>query len=374
METVLKYHSNNVKIDISKINNLNDLINQIKVILKIDSNKEIDIYVLPDNTYLKQSNFQNEFLNKKKLIQGLSVIDVIDLEEKIKNIGINNPNIPINKIQEDSDSFDNDNSIVLDKHKLFKGQCSFCKNTFNSSKYSCLLCPNYYLCNKCEENHPHPMIKYKSDNLSDNISKIITIHSYTNKKDFQDKVKEKLGVKKINQVQLRTNLSCNSFLIGSNQERILNLIIKNNNKFTIPKNTLSIVIQNQYDLNISIKDEVLFKDINPGIEVPINLNIKSNDKNLFETYHLKIEVMSNSLDIISKPIELIINVKNDKEEDELNNKFKEFPSIILLPKEKKKKLQYIIQEKLSLKTPQEIKAIMEKFKWSIDQAIIDLTN
>lgn len=374
METVLKYHSNNVKIEISKINNLNDLINQIKVILKIDSNKEIDIYVLPDNTYLKQSNFQNEFLNKKKLIQGLSVIDVIDLEEKIKNIGINNPNIPINKIQEDSDSFDNDNSIVLDKHKLFKGQCSFCKNTFNSSKYSCLLCPNYYLCNKCEENHPHPMIKYKSDNLSDNISKIITIHSYTNKKDFQDKVKEKLGVKKINQVQLRTNLSCNSFLIGSNQERILNLIIKNNNKFTIPKNTLSIVIQNQYDLNISIKDEVLFKDINPGIEVPINLNIKSNDKNLFETYHLKIEVMSNSLDIISKPIELIINVKNDKEEDELNNKFKEFPSIILLPKEKKKKLQYIIQEKLSLKTPQEIKAIMEKFKWSIDQAIIDLTN
>lgn len=374
METVLKYHSNNVKIEISKINNLNDLINQIKVILKIDSNKEIDIYVLPDNTYLKQSNFQNEFLNKKKLIQGLSVIDVIDLEEKIKNIGINNPNIPINKIQEDSDSFDNDNSIVLDKHKLFKGQCSFCKNTFNSSKYSCLLCPNYYLCNKCEENHPHPMIKYKSDNLSDNISKIITIHSYTNKKDFQDKVKEKLGVKKINQVQLRTNLSCNSFLIGSNQERILNLIIKNNNKFTIPKNTLSIVIQNQYDLNISVKDEVLFKDINPGIEVPINLNIKSNDKNLFETYHLKIEVMSNSLDIISKPIELIINVKNDKEEDELNNKFKEFPSIILLPKEKKKKLQYIIQEKLSLKTPQEIKAIMEKFKWSIDQAIIDLTN
>lgn len=374
METVLKYHSNNVKIDISKINNLNDLINQIKVILKIDSNKEIDIYVLPDITYLKQSNFQNEFLNKKKLIQGLSVIDVIDLEEKIKNIGINNPNIPINKIQEDSDSFDNDNSIVLDKHKLFKGQCSFCKNTFNSSKYSCLLCPNYYLCNKCEENHPHPMIKYKSDNLSDNISKIITIHSYTNKKDFQDKVKEKLGVKKINQVQLRTNLSCNSFLIGSNQERILNLIIKNNNKFTIPKNTLSIVIQNQYDLNISVKDEVLFKDINPGIEVPINLNIKSNDKNLFETYHLKIEVMSNSLDIISKPIELIINVKNDKEEDELNNKFKEFPSIILLPKEKKKKLQYIIQEKLSLKTPQEIKAIMEKFKWSIDQAIIDLTN
>lgn len=84
--------------------------------------------------------------------------------------------------------------------------------------------------------------------------------------------------------------------------------------------------------------------------------------------------MNNSLDIIAKPMDLKIDIKNDEEENELNNHFTEFPSIILLPKDKKKKLQYIINEKLSLKTPQEIKAIMEKFKWSIDQAIVDLTN
>ena len=69
-----------------------------------------------------------------------------------------------------------------------------------------------------------------------------------------------------------------------------------------------------------------------------------------------------------------IVVKNDDEDNELNKQFNEFPSIILLPKDKKKKLQYIIKEKLSVKTPQEIKAIMEKFKWSIDNAIVDLTN
>lgn len=162
--------------------------------------------------------------------------------------------------------------------------------------------------------------------------------------------------------------------MGNNQERMINLLIKNNNKFVIPKNTLGIFIKNQFDLNIVIKDEMLFNDIQPGMEVPITLYIRSNEKSLFETYNLKIEVMNNSLDIIAKPMDLKIDIKNDEEENELNNHFTEFPSIILLPKDKKKKLQYIINEKLSLKTPQEIKAIMEKFKWSIDQAIVDLTN
>ena len=372
METVLKYHSNNIKFDISKIKNLNDLINQIKKVLKIDSNKEIDIYVLPENTYLKQSNFEEEFLNKKKSIKGLSILDVVDLEEKIKNIGIDNDSIPINRIE--SKDFESTESIFLNKQQTLNGRCNLCKNNFNSSKFGCLLCPNYFLCNECEENHPHPMIKYKSDNLSDNINKIITIYSSSNKKDFPEIVKKKLGVKDINQVQLRTNISSNSFIMGPKQERELNVLIKNNNNFAIPKNTLTIFIKNQYDLNISVKDEILLKDINPGIEVPITLSIISNEKNLFESYQLLIEVMSNALDIIAKPIELKINVKFDKEDDELNKQFKEFPSIVLLPKEKKKKLQYIIQEKLSLKTPQEIKAIMEKFKWSIDQAIIDLTS
>ena len=373
METVLKYHSKNIKIDIAKITNLNDLINQIKGILKIDSNKEIDIYVLPDNTYLKQSNFEEEFLKKKKSIKGLSVLDVADLGDIIKNIGINDNSVPVNQI-ENSNSFDNTESIILNKNQILKGKCSLCKNTFNSNKFGCLLCPNYFLCNQCEEYHPHPMIKFKSDKFSDNINKIITIYSYSNNKDFPQVIKKKLGVKDINQVQLRTNISSNSFLIGPNQERVINLLIKNNNKFTIPKSSLSILIKNQYDLNISIKDEVLLKDINPGIEVPITLYIRSNEKNLLETYNLKIEVMSNSLDIIAPPIELKITVKVDEEDNELNKQFKEFPSIILLPKAKKQKLQYIIQEKLSVKTPQEIKAIMEKFKWSIDQAIIDLTN
>ena len=376
MEISLKYNDKIMNLDISKINAWDDLNNQLRNILNISKEKEIEIYTQPENTFLTSSNFEEEFLNKKKELNGLSISEELDLESKINNIGIYGSNVPINKIQEQNDSFENAESIVIDKHQLFNGKCDLCKNVFHSCRYGCLLCPNYFLCSNCEENHPHPMIKYKSNILSDNINKIIVVNSTLNKKDkdLHEKVKKKLGVKKINLISLRTNISSNCFTMGSNQERMINLLIKNNNKFLIPKNTLGIFIKNQFDLNIVIKDELLFNDIQPGMEVPIALYIRSNEKSLFETYNLKIEVMNNSLDIIAKPIDLKIDIKNDDEDNELNSHFTEFPSIILLPKDKKKKLQYIINEKLSLTTPQEITAIMEKFKWSIDQAIVDLTN
>ena len=374
METVLRYNSNNFKINISDIKSLNDLITEIKNILKIEPQRDIDIYVLPENIYLKESNFEELFLSKKKSLKGLSVVDVLGLEEKIKNLGLGNDIVPVNKIQEDEESFDNNESIIINKNQIFEDKCNLCKHSFNNGKFGCLLCPNYFLCGKCEENHPHPMIKFKSNNLSDDLNKIISIYSYSDKKNYHELVKKKLGIKEINTVLLRTNIASNSFTMGTNQERCLTLLIKNTNKFPIPQKSLSILIKYQYDLNITIKDEILFKDIASGNEVPVSLYIRSNEKNLASKYNLKIEVVSKNLDIIAKPIDIKISIKNDVEDDELNKQFNEYPSIILLPKDKKKKLQYIIKEKLSLKTPQEIKAIMEKFKWSIDQAIIDLTN
>ena len=376
MEAVFKYQSKEVKKDISKINSLDDLTNQIKELFKINKDREIDIYILPENNYLKQSNFEELFLNRKNLVKGLSIFDVVDLAEKIKNIGLLNEIVPVNKIEGGDDSIEKTDSIVLNKNQIFKDKCTLCKGPLNLSKFGCLLCPNFFLCSKCEENHPHPMIKYKSNHLSDNLDKIIQIYSCSTKKEKKliDKIKKKFGKKNIIPILLRTNIASNSFLIGPSQQRMVNLVIKNNNKFVIPKNTLSVIIKNQFDLNITIKDKYLDNEIAAGSEIPVTLYIRSNENNLFENYNLKIIVLSDSMDIVSEPLDMKIVVKNDDEDNELNKQFNEFPSIILLPKDKKKKLQYIIKEKLSVKSPQEIKAIMEKFKWSIDNAIVDLTN
>ena len=375
MEAVLNYNANSVTIDKSNINSWEELNTEIRSAFNIDKDKEIDVYVLPENDYLKPSNFEDLFLKRKEEVEGFSISDVVDLEEKIKNFGLVNQ-IITNEEEEEvvNDSSDNTKAVVIDKHQIFSGNCSLCKKSFDSSKYGCLLCPNFFLCKKCEEIHPHPMIKYKANNLSDNINKIMQICISSDKKDFHDIIKKKFGVKKIYKLKLRTDIDSNTLSMGISQDRQLILLIKNNNKFTIPKNSLSILIKNQYDLNITIKDEPLFNDIKEGAEIPINIEVRSNEKNLSEIYNLKIEVISNNLEIVGEPLNLKIVVKDDKEEMELNKQFSEYPCIILLPKEKKKKIQYIIKEQLSLKTPIEIKAIMDKAKWNIDKAITDLTN
>ena len=370
MEVQIEYNSAKFKLDISQINDWSSLISKIKKLFSIKEEKEIEVYTQPKNAYLMETNFEDEFLNEKKNIKSIRVEEVIDLAEKIKNIGI-----PLNQIDDADDEEPNKEakSLIINK-EIFKDKCSLCKNSFNSVKYGCLLCHNFFLCSNCEDNHPHPMIKYKNNILSDNVNKIIDMRTsqYIKEKEYIDRIKNKYRIKNIYKIGLRTNLSSNTFIMGCGQTREINILINNNNNFVIPKKYLGVFIKNQYDLKISINDEALHKDIKAKFEIPIKLTIKSNDKNLFETYDLRVEVISNNMDVISPPINLKISINNDKEDDDLNKEFGEFPSIILLPKDKKKKLQYIIKEKLSVKTPAEIKAIMEKFKWSIDDAISDL--
>ena len=66
--------------------------------------------------------------------------------------------IPKNQIIEDDDDgyMENNESIILNKLQIFKDKCALCKHSINSSKLGCLLCPYYFLCSKCEENHPNP--------------------------------------------------------------------------------------------------------------------------------------------------------------------------------------------------------------------------
>ena len=194
MEVLLEYNSTKIKLDISKINDWNSLNQSIRTIFKLNSEKELEIYTLPNNTYLMESNFDEEFIKVKKNIKSIIIQDVVDLAEKIKNIGI-----PINQIEDDEEDPNKEDpnkgnatkSIIFNKKQnIFKDKCSLCKDIFGTIKYGCLLCPNYFLCNKCEENHPHPMVKYKSNSLSDNVNKILDmrISQYMKENEYADRI------------------------------------------------------------------------------------------------------------------------------------------------------------------------------------------
>ena len=61
------------------------------------------------------------------------------------------------------------------------------------------------------------------------------------------------------------------------------------------------------------------------------------------------------------------------EDDQLNNRLKEYPDLYLIPKEQKKKIISIFDEQLSVKPPNQIYAILLKHKWNVEEALDDLT-
>ena len=108
MEVLLEYNSTKIKLDISQINDWNSLIKKIKTLFSIKEEKEIEIYSQPKNAFLMETNFEEEFLKVKKDIKGILVEDVVDLAEKIKNIGI-----PLNQIEEADDEPNSEVKIII---------------------------------------------------------------------------------------------------------------------------------------------------------------------------------------------------------------------------------------------------------------------
>ena len=249
----MEYKTLKAKLDISNINDWNSLIKSIRTTFNIEKDKNIEIYSLPKNIFLTENNFEEDFKNAKKNIKGILIQEEIDLAEKIKNLGV-----PLNRIDSgEADPIEEPESIELknkqQKHE-FKDKCSLCKKDFENSKYICIFCTNYFLCFKCAENHPHMMIKHVNDKYLSNFNKILDIQSagYMKENEFLNRIKNRYKFKDVYRLGLRTNISSNSFAMGNNQTREINLLIKNNNNFPIPKDTLNIFIKNQYALRYQL--------------------------------------------------------------------------------------------------------------------------
>ena len=90
---------------------------------------------------------------------------------------VNNPKINLNqnivKIKDSSLEFVNIEDGFKEKPKdsPFDDICSICSSNIFTEKYLCLICKECILCQNCELNHLHPVIKWKNNQLS-NLNKI----------------------------------------------------------------------------------------------------------------------------------------------------------------------------------------------------------
>ena len=154
--------------------------------MKSDLNKDEDekedvIHSETENVLKKiqeQLNLSKDALNKTDLRRAQSFI---------------NPSFNLNQniIKIDSDSsleFVNidDDFSKKPKDSPFDEICSICSSGIYNEKYLCLVCKECILCESCEANHLHPVIKWKNNQLN-NLNKIYLFMSNYNKEIINNK-------------------------------------------------------------------------------------------------------------------------------------------------------------------------------------------
>ena len=397
-----KDSTNEIELDTSKITSYNLLFEKIKSLFNLKEG-DYDIYIEPSKTYLKNDNYKEEIFYNLNNIQGLLLCENEPLESKIDSIlQTIGDNIPENKIEDSDeflDNFDKSNliseSVLLNpnqmkkpipqkkqskekskenkkKSKIFvKDQCVICKNNLEDIKFICTICDNYILCDKCELNHPHPIIKYKNLLFSKDIKSIITYQDCKNKdlKGKQNFLQKIIG-NNLNKVQIIPGLINNQFNMRPNQKRIFQLKIINQSDVNILANQLFLIFKNYDNLTINYKNNI--GNIESKKSFLINIELISSKE--IKKYEISVEIFSEDFKFQSETLKINVIVDNDLEDNKLNQRLKDYPDLFLIPIEQKRRIISIYDDQLSIKPPNEIYSILLKHKWNIEAALDDLTS
>ena len=378
----INYKKDNIK----SFNDLNKLIiNQLKI------NDEIEIYLKPQTIQIDSNNFSKTFYQNLSQTEYILILikDENTLDKKIddllnsdifNNVNIDNKNNNKNNLNniiaesimiKKKHSNNENKNQKKEKIKIFNDKCKLCNNELIDIKYICSLCDDLILCEKCEENHIHPMVKFKNLNYGENFENILNFYKIKNK-DVQNKknIIEKIFKKKDDLITLSLTLGIfeNNLVLRPNQNREFLLKIKNNSKTNIEKNKFSILFTNYKNLNIVFDNNINEIKPNDSINIPINI-FSGKEKG---KYDVIINIFSKDLKLISNQLILKVEVNEDKEDDDLNEQLKKYNNLIILPKNQKKIICYVYSEKLSVKQPDEIYLILNNHKWNVDEAIDDL--
>ena len=357
----INYKKDNIK----SFNDLNKLIiNQLKI------NDEIEIYLKPQTIQIDSNNFSKTFYQNLSQTEYILILikDENTLDKKIDDLL--NSDI-FNDVDIDNNKNNKNKNLKKEKIKIFNDKCKLCNNELIDIKYICSLCDDLILCEKCEENHIHPMVKFKNLNYGENFENILNFYKIKNK-DVQNKknIIEKIFKKKDDLITLSLTLGIfeNNLVLRPNQNREFLLKIKNNSKTNIEKNKFSILFTNYKNLNIVFDNNINEIKPNDSINIPINI-FSGKEKG---KYDVIINIFSKDLKLISNQLILKVEVNEDKEDDDLNEQLKKYNNLIILPKNQKKIICYVYSEKLSVKQPDEIYLILNNHKWNVDEAIDDL--
>ena len=288
----------------------------------------------------------------------------------------NRPNINserqnIVKIKDSSLEFVNIDDDFNNKPKdsLFDDVCSICSSKIYYEKYICLVCKDCIICNNCELNHLHPVIKWKNNQLS-SLYSIFLFLSYNNKAIQNLNSNNKGGFFGTNKSKYIFKLESNKLELNlkpkENIELPINII--NLNKADIDGKRLKLVLlaRNTKDLIVYNKDieSIIKREESLKTSLSIETNIFS------KIYTFTIELYScEDIEIECNSLSIKLNVLADKDEEQLNIKFKNYPEIIKESKNTKKIIKNIMDNKKIKQDPLTILKYLKENDGDINQTL-----
>ena len=304
-------------------------IKQEKIITPLSSNKsnkneERDLILIKKddnkvNNIIKENSFDNNNINNINNFVNKSN-DINSSGNIINENNIININNNINNINQIDDSI----QIVE--------ICSICNKLIKDKiKYECSICDNCVLCQKCEEQHNHPCIKFKIGKSI--LSSLRECHSFMSQKH---KFTSILPIKYIKNIfnytyDLVLQLEIDNHIeIRPNKTIEIPILIKNYSEQRVSSKDFIILIKNYSIVNVTYDMNNNFI-IEPKNYFKVNLNCVSGDKTGRDL--IKIEIYGTTLkirDSIFSKLNIELLVSKDEEDEELNKKFIFYPKIQLL--------------------------------------------
>ena len=287
----------------------------------------------------------------------------------------NKSNQNIIKIKDSSLEFVNldEDFSKMPKNAPFNDFCSICSSKIYYFKYICIVCKDCILCQKCEVEHKHPVLKCKFNQLST----LEDIYNYVNTRNPEIKNKNNNSgfLNKIfsNKYELKIECNSNNFTMRPNSKKIIPISIQNlsSNEFDCLSNKIVLFGRNNKDLKIYTVH--LNNKMSKSEQIDIFITIESND--ICKVYDFTIEIFSLLINRLkSNILNFKVEINNDAEDEELNNYFKEYPKIAIESKEIKKGIKKILDDTNNKFNPIMVLQYLKNNNGNIEETFSNLNN
>jgi len=298
-----------------------------------------------------------------------NTISSINSKDRQNVIKISNSNLDLDFVDI------NENFSKKPKTAPFDEICSICSSKIYFKKYICIVCRDCVLCQNCQEEHLHPMLKCKQSQLS----KVQDIYNYLKsyneeiKQISNEKIKKKGFFSNLFSGKYELKLNCNSLNFSMRPNKTINIPITIQNLSSVPfdceKYQLILFARNNKDLKVYEKkvEQVL----NKQEQIDVNVLLESNE--FCKIYYFTIELYTNDEIKLKKNIlSFTLEVNQDEEDEVLNEEFKNYPKLIVMNKKIKKGVKKIMEDKTITQDPVTIMQFLMNNNGNIEKTIKNL--